>query len=161
MSGLPRLRPRLEDLLPVEQRLLPVLRHFLCSLQGDAPRAWQLAYGTAAEVWGEARGLAIAHRAQAFLSALLNSRPVPLRHADPLCPEARLQLTEDEHALLALLMHMRADETAPARNWLANLTGGRVEAAVVHTALDLCVVLDGRAPAKPKDQPRARLQVVG
>jgi len=149
------IRPTLDDLDPVSRRLLPVLRHFLSNLQGNVPGAWRLGYATALEVWGEPRGLVIAHRAQDFLSAVLSSRPVPFRHADPLCPVARLCLSDDECVLLALLTHMRADEAGPARDMIAALTGGRIEAAVVRTGLDLSAVLDGphglaRSRARPR-----------
>lgn len=147
------IRPTLDDLDPVSRRLLPVLRHLLSDLQGNVPGAWRLGYATAVEVWGEPRGLVIAHRAQEFLSAVLSSRPVPFRHADPLCPVGRLCLSDDECVLLALLTHMRADEAGSARDMIAALTGGRIEAAVVRTGLALSAVLDsphGRARSRAR-----------
>lgn len=149
-----RKRPSPQSLDPVSRNLLPILRHFLTGLQEPASTGWQNAYGIAAEVWGEGRGLAVAFRAQKFLAALLRSRSVPLRHADPLCPEDRLTLTDDECLLLALLSHMRDDETAQARDMLAALTCGRVEAAVVRTGLELCGILDGGAAASSRGAPR-------
>ncbi|MFW5654885.1 MAG: hypothetical protein ACOCYW_04465 [Roseicyclus sp.] len=148
-----------ETLDPVGQRLLPILRHFLRALQEGGSGAWQIGFAAAAEVWGEARGLAIAFRAQKFLAALLKSRPVPLRHADPLCPEARLTITEDEAVLLALLAQMRNDEPRRARDSIAALTGGRVEAAVVRTGLELCAILDG-TPGARRGQAARPLSVV-
>ena len=138
--GQPRPHPDMLD--PVSRHLLPVLRYFLSALQSPDGQSWRFAYSAAAEIWGEARGLAVAHRTQNFLSALLKSRPVPLRHADPLCLEARAELTEDECLLMALLTRMRADETAQARDMLAALTGGRIAAAAVRTGLELSAVLD-------------------
>ena len=143
MSGATPIAPSDADFDPVSQRFLPVLRHILSNLQGDAPLSWRNAFTIAVEVWGEARGLAIAFRAEAFLSALLASRPVHLRVADPLNPEERAHLTEDEISLLALLTYMRADETPAARDRIAALTGGRVEPAVVRTGLDLARLLGG------------------
>ncbi|MEM7721096.1 MAG: hypothetical protein AAF376_01870 [Pseudomonadota bacterium] len=143
MTASRRQKPTLETLDPVSRTLLPVLRYFLCGLQQPGHRGWQTGFLVAAEIWGEARGLAIAHRTQVFLSALLNSRPVPLLHSDPLCPEDRRNLTDDECVLLALLSHMRDDQARPARDMIAALTGGRVEAAIVRSGLDLCSVLDG------------------
>jgi hypothetical protein len=143
-----RQAPTPDTLDPVSRNLLPILRHLLCSLQAPDGVGWQTAYATAAEVWGEARGLAIAFRAQRFLSALLRSRPAPLDCADPLCPDGRLTLTGDECILLALLAHMRDDEPGAARDMLAALTGGRVEAGVVRAGLALCALLEGRRPAQ-------------
>ncbi|MBF9052518.1 hypothetical protein GTA62_21155 [Roseobacter sp. HKCCD9010] len=154
-----RKKPTPDALDPVSRSLLPVLRYFLLGLQDTGHAGWQTAFGTAVEIWGEARGLAIAHRAQLFLSALLNSRPVPLSHSDPFCPEARLSLTDDECVLLALLSHMRDDEAPAARDMLAALTGGRIEAAVVRTGLDLCAVLDGTHGAQ-RGKGAPRLSVV-
>lgn len=143
-----RHRPTPETLDPVSQRLLPVLRYFLDGLQDQGSTSWQIGFSMSAEIWGEARGLTIAYRVQRFLSALLNSRPVPIRAADPLCLEDTGHITDDECLILALLTHMRDDEPRPARDILASLTGGRVEAAVVRTGLDLCAVLDGTHGAR-------------
>lgn len=154
MTAPVRERPTPESLDPVSRGLLPVLRHFLSGLQQPGSTGWQTAFAIAVEVWGEGRGLAVAFRAQKFLAALLRSRPVPLRHADPLCPLARMTLTDDECLLLAFLLHMRDDETSRARDVLAALTGGRVEAAVVRTGLELCGVLDGGRAARSGVTPR-------
>lgn len=145
-------RLRVDALDPVSRNLLPVLRHFLLVLQGEKPQGWRQAYTIAAEIWGEARGLAIAHRAQAFLSALLQSRPGPIASADPLCLTARQDVTEDEQLVLMLLTYMRLDQTPLAREILASLTGGRIEAACVRTGLTLCAVLDGDTVAR-RDKP--------
>lgn len=160
MSRIAYHRPTPETLDPVSQRLLPIVRYFLSGLQDKGSTAWQVGFVASSEVWGEARGLAIAFRTQKFLSALLSSRPVPLRHADPFCPEDRLTLTDDECVLLALLTHMRDDEPKPARDMIAALTGGRVEAAVVRTGLDLCAVLDGTHGAR-RGKATPILSVVG
>jgi len=159
MSAQPKSQLTPDTLDPVSRALLPVLRYLLCSLQQSGHLGWQTAFKVSTEVWGEARGLAIAFRAQTFLSALLNSRSVPLVHANPFCPEDRLTLTEDECVLLALLCHMRDDETRSARDILAALTGGRVEAAVVRTGLHLCAVLDG-TPVDLRKDTTPRLAVV-
>jgi hypothetical protein len=154
-----RFKPSPDSLDPVSRSLLPVLRHLLQSLQCSGSDGWQTAYATAAEVWGEGRGLAIAFRSQRFLAALLRSRPGPLRHADALCPDARRTLTDDECILLALLAHMRDDEAAAARDMLAALTGGRIEASVVRTGLELCGLLGGTGAAS-RGRRKPRLEVV-
>ena len=66
-----RIHPDIESLDVVSQRLPPILRHFLASMQGDSKDGWQVAFATAEEIWGEGHGLAIAHRAATFLTALL------------------------------------------------------------------------------------------
>lgn len=137
-------RSRIESLDPVEQSLLPVFRYFLLSFQDNDGQGWRLAFSVAAETWGEARGLAIAHRAQTFLSALLQNRAVPFQSADPLCLKERAEVTKDEADLLALLSHMRADETGAARNILRNLVGERCHSATVKTGLQLCDILECR-----------------
>lgn len=132
-----------DQLDPVGRHLLPVLRYFLCALQGDKDNRWRIGYTAAAEVWGESRGLVIAHRAQNFIAALVHSRKERLLHTDPLSFDGCMDLTNDECLLMALLTHIRADEAPQARDILAILTQGHVEAEVVRSALSLCAVLDG------------------
>jgi len=128
---------------PATLTVLPVLRHLLAALQGDNPLAWRIAFQIACERWGEGRGLALAHRAEMFLSAVLHSRPVPVAYSDPLCPDARVVFTEDEMKLLAMLAAMRIDDTPTARELMFDLTGGRVTAAAVQSALSLALLLHG------------------
>lgn len=133
----------LDSLDPVSKRLLPILRHFLATLQGDSRDGWVVAYGSAVDIWGEGRGLAIAHRCTSFLSALLLSRPVPLDAIDPMCVARWQTVTEDEHAVLALLAAARDDNTAQARTLISDLTGGRVDARVVRSLVAFVALLGG------------------
>jgi hypothetical protein len=147
--------PTLDDLDPVSKALLPVLRHFLSCLQGDVPGAWQQGFLDAVETWGEARGLAIAHRGQAFLAALLRSRKGRLAYCEPCCTGPHHAVSDDELSLLALLRHLREDQPGLARNKMAALTRGRIDAEVVRSGLAFAALLDGpnghwRARGAPK-----------
>lgn len=144
--------PNTNQLDAVNKALLPVMRHFLNAFLDPQSLGWRPALAAAAGTWGEARGLAIANAVQTFLSAVLNSRPVPLDYNDPLDLDARFLLTSDEVDLLALIATMRVDKTPQARMIVARLTGGHVEAAVVCTGLSLAAMLDpsGGKPAKVK-----------
>ena len=137
-------------------RLLPILRHLLQDLTlGERGAAFR-GYATAAELWGEGRGLAIAHRAHRFLDALLRSRGKPLDTTDPLGPAARGALTGDEALLMALIDQMRRDQTRGARNTLAVLAFGRVEAGVVQNGLSLASLL-GDMPGPSARRPVLRV----
>lgn len=144
--------PRVDQLDAVNKALLPVMRHFLNAFLDPETLGWRAALAVAAGTWGEARGLAIAHAVQTFLSAVLNSRPVPLRYSDPLNLEDRQRLTSDEVDLLALIANMRAEKTQQSRIIITRLTGGEVKAVVVRTGLSLARMLDptGEKPAVSK-----------
>lgn len=144
---------------PVSRNLLPILRHFVEALQTPSSAGWRVAYATAVEIWGEARGLAIAHRMQAFVAAVLQNRPVPLHCNPPPDIDARDTLTEDETLMIALLRHMRADQTASARMTVQALAAGRTPSAVVRAGLVLRDILDGPQQA-PRAPIRARLSLV-
>jgi hypothetical protein len=150
-----RIHPDIESLDVVSQRLLPILRHFLASMQGDSKDGWQVAFATAEEIWGEGHGLAIAHRTATFLSALLEARQLSLDVADPHCVTARLRLTEDEFAILTLLAHARADEPSAARDLIGHLTGGKIDARVIRTVVELTALLGG-TPDRRRCNPRLR-----
>ncbi|MCF2905403.1 hypothetical protein L0666_10405 [Octadecabacter sp. CECT 8868] len=140
---------------PEIRALLPVLRHHLAALQGASPLSWRLAFSVAEERWGEGRGLALAHRSQVFLSALLASRCVPLQCVDPLDIDERHTLTEDEFILMRALSGMREDNAPLARDLISDLTGGRVTAATVKAGLTLVHLLSApltsiRRPTPPK-----------
>lgn len=139
----------------VNAALLPLVRHHLSALQGTSPLGWCYAFSMATERWGEARGLALAHRTQLFLSAVLACRPVPLQTSDPLDLDCRSILTADERTLMDALTAMRSDQTPLARDLLAQLTVGRVTAAVVQSGLSLALLLETpqalvRRPQPPK-----------
>ena len=138
--------------------ILPILRRFNDAFIRPEGFAWREAYAVAAMTWGASRGLAIAHAGQDFLSALMLSRSVPLRMADidaPLRP-----VGADETAMVGLLEAMQADDTPRARDLIALVTAGRVEAAVIRTGLALAQRLDPIAPP-PSTQARPALSVVG
>jgi hypothetical protein len=143
---------------PVNAAMLPIMRHHLTALQGDDPLAWRHAFHVAVERWGEGRGLALAHRAQVFLSALLACRLVPLNIADPLDLDRRVFLTDDEQHLMVLLSAMREDDAPCARDLLSLLSGGRVTAAIVQAGLSFASLMETpqikiRKPAPPKLRP--------
>ena len=144
--------PRVDQLDAVNKALLPVIRHFLNAFLDPQTLGWRAALATAAGTWGEARGLAIANAVQAFLSAVLNSRPVPLVYCNPLDLDARTGLTLDEVDLLALIAMMRADKTPQSRESIARLTGGSILSSVVRPGLSLAILLDpsGYKPAAKK-----------
>ena len=133
---------RVDALNAVNRALLPVVRHFLDALQNPQRTGWRIALESAVEIWGEARGLAIAHRTQQFLSCLMQCRPVPLTYSDPFDMDQRPYLSDDEADILAVLYAMRHDNTPKAREILKSLTGGPLRSAVVQTGLSLAVLLD-------------------
>ncbi|SMX30869.1 hypothetical protein [Octadecabacter ascidiaceicola] len=137
--------PSITDVPPSVAALLPVLRHHLAALQGSNPLGWRLAFGLAEQRWGEGKGLALAHRSQVFLSALLAARPVPLDCVDPLHIDDRDTLTEDEGNLMIALSAMSSDDAPRARLTIMALTGGRVPASAVSTGLSLVHLL-GSSP---------------
>jgi hypothetical protein len=147
--------PSVDQLDVVNKGLLPVMRHFLNAFLRPDSLGWRTAMAAAVGTWGEARGLAIAYSMQAFLAAVLKGRPVPINYADPLDIVARTRLTADEIDLLALIASMRRDQTASARDIIARVTGGKVDAAIVRTGLQLAGMLDPagdrrKKPIRPK-----------
>lgn len=132
-----------------EQGLLPIARHFLRCYEKPDCQGWQAAYTIAAERWGDAQGLPVAHQMRKILRATLDCRPTHFATNDPLCPKARERLTADELALLQMIHHMRRDRTAQARMALDHLTQGRRDPHVIQAALSLA----GRWPSGT-DRPR-------
>lgn len=118
-----------------ERSLLPVIRHFLTTLDGSEPKGWHRAYSIAAENWSETLGLSVAHHLQKLLHAVTDCRPDDIDYRDPLCPEARLTVTEDEQFLIEMLHHMRRDQTAQARVCVDYLTRGRMDPDVIRGGL--------------------------
>ncbi len=144
-----------EGLSPIEAAVLPVIRHHVSALQGDTPLAWRLAFGIAEQRWGEGRGLAIAHRCQVFLSALIASRRLPLSTHDPFDIDMRDSLTEDEQTIISILSAMRVDDTPSARQKLAALVDGPLSSTTVQAGLSLALSLGTdhhtiRRPSAPK-----------
>lgn len=118
-----------------ETGLLPVLRHFLTSFASPELQAWQFAYTTAAERWGDSIGLAAAQALLPIIRALLCARPDGLAFQDPLCLDARDSVTEDETLVLEMLHHMRRDDTPMARDTVEVLTHGRMDPDVIRAGL--------------------------
>ena len=151
--------PLASQLDPVNKALLPVMRHFLNAFLTPESLGWRPALTAAVGTWGEGRGLAIAHSMQTFLSAVLKARPVPVAHNDPLDILSRGYLTSDEVDLLALIASMRTDRTGAARDIIARMTGGKVDAAIVRSGLELSCLL-GSATDRPKQPFRPKLRAI-
>ena len=151
---------RLADLDPTARALLPVLRHVLVTLERPESQAWRLAFSSAARGWGEARGLALAYRAQSFVVMLSADRPQPLSYNDPLDPIDRDGLTTDELLILGLLTAFSRDDELAARAFLARLVAfGPAKEATLRAARDLADALDPMGPA-PVSQHRPALRLV-
>jgi len=118
-----------------ERDLLPLLRHFLAAQLGDSSRGWHLAYGLAAEIWGERIGLPVAHGLAEVTFVWLNARLSAPDYRDPLCPDAGSLVTPDERMFLRMIHHMRRDQIGPARNCVDALTHGCMEPALIRSAL--------------------------
>ncbi|MFS4580979.1 hypothetical protein [Phaeobacter sp. C3_T13_0] len=118
-----------------EVTLLPQLRHFMTCLLHPESQAWQLAYRSASERWGDTYGLAVAHALFKVVRCLYDIRGDLYQVHDALNLETRASVTADESAFLRMLHHMRRDETPAARDAVADLTGGWMEPHVIRAAL--------------------------
>ncbi|APG46006.1 hypothetical protein [Phaeobacter porticola] len=118
-----------------EAALLSPLRHFTICLRRPESQAWQLAYCTASERWGDTFGLAVANALFKVIRCLHDLRAETYQGLDALDLETRNLVTADEAAFLRMLHHMRRDETAPARDAVADLTGGWMDPHVIRAAL--------------------------
>ena len=150
---------RVSQLDPVNQAILPVMRHFLNAFLQPETFGWRPALTVAIGIWGESRGLAIANRMQIFVKAVLRARPLPVTYKDPLDILARGELTSDEVDLLTLIANMRADRTGDARDIISRLTGGKIDTAIVRSGLEFCCLL-GKEDIKPKQPFRPKLRTV-
>ncbi|AUQ55521.1 hypothetical protein [Phaeobacter inhibens] len=140
-----------------EGALLPQLRHFTTCLQSPQSQAWQLAYRSASERWGETFGLAVAHALFKVVRCLHDLRGEHYRGHDALTLATRAVVTADEAAFLRMLHHMRRDDTPAARDAVADLTGGWMDPHVIRAALSFA----DRFPAgkaNPAQRPQARAQ---
>ncbi len=120
-----------------ERGLLPVMRHFILSLEDPETQAWQHAYSIAIERWGQDQGLNLAHLVFKIVKATLHCRPDGLAFNDPLSVDDRLAVTCDEFALLKMLHYMRRDETPDARDAVGQVTGGYPDAHLIQAGLTL------------------------
>lgn len=143
-----------------ETGLLAVLRHFLASFAYPEGHGWQLAYGTAAERWGDNIGLPAAHELLGIVRAVLSARPEGLWFQDPLCVNTRDSATADERAFLGMLHHMRRDATPRARTAVEALTEGRMDPDVIRTGLCFARRFPAATMARPAPADRPHLRVV-
>jgi hypothetical protein len=140
------------DLDEFEEGLLPVLRHFFLCLAQPERQTWQFAYKIAAERWGEARGLPLAHALFKLVQFIVKARRTGFDAIDPLALEQRDFVTRDEQALLQMLHHMRRDETPRAREAVANVTGCTMDPDVIRAGLSFA----DHFPATPAQCKRGR-----
>lgn len=117
--------------------LLSLTRHFMTSFADPASQAWQMAFATAQERWGEIEGPQMAMACLAMLQSVRRIRSAIFRYSNPLCLSCRQYMTPDEADMMSLLQAMRRDRTAASRDHLARLTGGRMDPAVITHALAL------------------------
>ncbi|MCV6584747.1 MAG: hypothetical protein OIF47_04370 [Marinibacterium sp.] len=141
-----------------ERALLPVLRNLLTSFDQPDSQAWLIAQRIAVEALGETRGLMAAHLAGKLVASLHETASDPLHFHDPLCPDQRELLTEDELALMRMLHHMRRDNVPAARDAVDRLGRGRHDPHVIRAALTLANRLprDDAPKAPPKAPARGR-----
>ncbi|MGR3761626.1 hypothetical protein ACUXV3_16080 [Roseobacteraceae bacterium NS-SX3] len=143
-----------------ETALLPLLRHFMISLQQPGTQFWQHAFKIAAERWGSTFGLAAAQALFEVIRGVHGHRGAAFACHDPFRLETRQNLTADEAAFLQMIHSMRRDRTPAARVALAGVMAGRLDPDVIRAGLSFA----RRFPAGQGAQPPAaggRLRVVG
>ncbi|MEP2715080.1 hypothetical protein [Pseudophaeobacter sp.] len=132
----------------------------MMSLTRPERQAWQFAYKIAAERWGESLGLPVANALFKLVQFTTKARRIEFEALDPLQIEERAFVTRDEQAFLQMLHHMRRDETAKAREAVANVTGCTMDPDVIRAGLSFA----DRFPAgemRPKTTPgRPTLRLV-
>ena len=148
------------DLDEFEQGLLPVLRHFMMSLAEPERQAWQFAYKIAAERWGETLGLPVANALFKLVQFTTKARRTPFNAIDPLVIEDRRFVTRDERAFLRMLHHMRRDETARARDAVADVTGCTMDPDVIRAGLSFADRFPAGQNAPRYSPERPHLQLV-
>ncbi|NKX72185.1 hypothetical protein HGE74_08910 [Rhodobacteraceae bacterium R_SAG1] len=146
---------------PFEAGMLPVLRHLLTSLQVPESQAWQHAFQIAAERWGASFGLGVAQALVPVVARLHALRGQGVELHDPLDLDQRDRLSADEAALLLVLHHMRRDQTSQARDALADLLMGRMDADLIRAALGFAHRFPAAERAEhlqaaPVDRPQSR-----
>ncbi|MEO0401728.1 MAG: hypothetical protein AAF214_05080 [Pseudomonadota bacterium] len=134
-----------------EWGMLAVARYFLTAFQDPAGQAWQHGYTVATQRWGEAIGLPVAHATGQLVRAVLRCRSDGICFHDPLDQTARIRASRDEVDLIAMLHHMRRNETDKARDAVHALTHGRMDPDVIRTGLSLATRFSaGAAPAQTR-----------
>ncbi len=140
-------RDQVERLDPMMKALLPVLRHFFSALNDPPSQGWRHGYEVAIGIWGQGRGLSIAHAVQKFTYDLMRCGETALHFNDPLDIYARPLLTPDERTVLLLLSYMRADNTGKAREVIEGLHQGMIDPILVRHGLALAAMMDA-TPAR-------------
>ncbi len=133
-----------------EMGLLPVLRHQVRSVVEAQPQAFAHAFDIAVGRWGEAIGLPTALAMYKVAFAAVTSRALALETQDPLCPEARGLISDDEVQLVSMIHHMRRDNTSAARSAVAFVTRGRMDPELIRAGLGFAQ----RFPAAVRQQGR-------
>jgi len=141
--------------------VLPVLRHFLFALSHPERQSWQLAYKIAAERWGEVPGLSIANLLFKTIRFVVEARSGSFAVVDPLCLKDRDRVTRDEVAFLRMLHHMRRDDTAQARDAVADLTQGTMDPNVIRSGLSFAHRYSCGQSGAPVRPPQLRIVSAG
>lgn len=117
--------------------LMAVMRHFLMARQRPDSQAWEHAFQVAVERWGDEIGLAAAFKASAIIRAVLKTRKGSFDYCDPLDPDQRGQVAQDEILLIRMIHHMRRDNTTAARDAVDQLAHGRMDPDLIRAGLAL------------------------
>lgn len=145
----------------LEKELLPVVRRLVRTLQTNDASGLSRTYDRAVHQWGDPIGLSIAHLLQRLLSELTKCRGAALECFYPR-DRAELQyISQDEYNLLAMLHHMRRDETSCARCFAEELTHGNVGSKAVRTGWTFAKRYSpGAIPSARNTRKSVRLRVV-
>lgn len=142
----------------LEIGILPVLRQFMMSFEDPDAQSWQNAYLIAVEKWGETFGLALAHSLLKVIKYVRVQRRNGFCFHDPLCLKARRTVTSDEAALIAMLHHMRRDQTSEARIAVEELTQGLLDPDVIRSGLSFAHRFPaGKEPSLSPGRPELRI----
>ncbi|NIZ13647.1 hypothetical protein [Phaeobacter sp. HF9A] len=142
---------------PFETRLIAVMRHFLTTAAAPGSQAWHRGFVVAAETWGETHGLAVAYALWPVVRELLALRGGDVAYKDPLDLDLRDFLSPDEAQFIAMLHHMRRDETPEARDAVEALTRGRMEPALIRAGLSFADRFPSGARNRLRGTPELRL----
>jgi len=140
--------------------LLPVLRHLCVSAESADPKNWGRAFDIAVERFGEAIGLPAAHGLNKAVLALFACRDGGPDVNDPLCPDAKRDITDDEVQFLSMIHHMRRDNSAAARSAVAFVTRGRMDPALIRSGLTFANRFPAGMGRHARVVGRAKLSVV-
>jgi len=144
---------------PFETRLVSIMRHFVTAANAPGSQAWHRAFIIAAENWGEAHGLAVAHTLWPVVREVLELRSGDFTSNDPLDLDTRDLLSADEAQFIAMLHHMRRDDTAKARDAVEALTHGQMDPDLIRAGLSFADRFPSGARQRLRGAPA--LRVVG